>query len=282
MRHGYITIVIDWQKPHQLKYEYSLREHQAVLSTLRDAQRKFAIDTDRVYLTGHAMGGDAAWDIGLAHPDLWAGVVTISAVADRFCNRYYDNSQYVPWYFINGELDGDKFSRNAREFDRYLKPLRDATVVEYQGRGFEPFSDEIQNLFDWMNRKRRGAPPKEFACSSMRPWDNFFWWLEVDDLPEKAMVIPQAWPPKRNVRPVPLEGRIFESNKLSIKARTGKTTVWLSPRVVDFTQPISIELNGRRITRASEPIEPSLEVLLEDARARGDRKHPFWAKVVSP
>ena len=31
------------------------------------------IDTDRVFLTGHSMGGDAAWDIGLAHPDLWAG-----------------------------------------------------------------------------------------------------------------------------------------------------------------------------------------------------------------
>ena len=35
------------------------------------------------------------------------------------------------------------------------------------------------------------------------------------------------------------------------------------------------------MNRANTPIEPSLEVLLEDARARGDRKHPFWAKVES-
>ncbi|MEX2168849.1 MAG: peptidase [Pirellulales bacterium] len=282
MRHGYITIVIDWQTPHQHQYEYSLREHQAVLSTLRDAQRKFAIDTDRIYLTGHDIGGNAAWDIGLAHPDLWAGVVGISGFADRYCARYWENSQYVPWYFVNGELDGDKFARNAREFDRYLRPNWDATVVEYLGRGFEPFSDEIQRLFDWMNRKRRGPPPKEFKCSTMRPWDNFFWWLEVADMPAKAMVAPEAWPPKRGVRPVPLKGRVYENNKLGISAQTGKTTVWLSPEVIDFKQPITVELNGRKMNRAGTPIEPSLEVLLEDARARGDRKHPFWAKVESP
>jgi acetyl esterase/lipase len=281
MRHGYITVVIDWQAPHQHEYEYSLREHQAVLSVLRDAQRKFAIDTDRVFLTGHAMGGDAAWDIGLAHPDLWAGVVGISATADRFVARYWENSEFVPWYFVNGELDGDKFARNAREFDRYLRPRWDATVVEYLGRGFEPFSDEIQRLFDWMNRKRRGPPPKEFKCSTMRPWDNFFWWLEVAELPQKAMVAPAAWPPKRGVRPAPLEGRLFETNKLGVTARAGKTTVWLSPDVVDFKQPITVELNGRKMTRAADPIEPSLEVLLEDARTRGDRQHPFWAKVES-
>lgn len=281
MRHGYITIVIDWQKPHQHQYEYSLREHQAVLSAVRDAQRRFAIDTDRIYLTGHDIGGNAAWDIGLAHPDLWAGVVGIVAVADRFCARYWENSQYVPWYFVNGELDSDKFARNAREFDRYLRPNWDATVVEYLGRGFEPFSDEIQRLFDWMNRKRRGPPPKEFECVTMRPWDNFFWWLEVTDLPEKGMVAPESWPPKRGVRPVPLKSRVYENNKLGISARTGKTTVWLSPSVIDFKQPITVELNGRKMNRNGTPIEPSLEVLLEDARTRGDRKHPFWAKVES-
>src|SRR5690606_24336533 len=38
MRHGFITIAVDWQKPHQYEYEYSLREHQTVLGALRDAQ----------------------------------------------------------------------------------------------------------------------------------------------------------------------------------------------------------------------------------------------------
>ena len=154
-RHGYIVIAVDWQQPHQLSYDYSAREHHAVLGSLRDACRRFAIDTDRVFLTGHGIGGDAAWDIGLAHPDLWAGVIPIVAVADRYCGRYAKNAEYVAWYVVGGELDGDKMARNARELDRYFKPNTDVTVVEYLGRGYEPFGDEIQRLFDWMGRRRR-------------------------------------------------------------------------------------------------------------------------------
>ena len=121
-----------------------------MLGALRDACRRFSIDTDRVFLTGHGMGGDAAWDIAIAHPDVWAGVIPIMAVADKFVGRYAKNAPYVAWYFVDGELDGDKCARNARELDRYLKPNTDITVVEYLGRGYEPFGDEIQRLFDWM------------------------------------------------------------------------------------------------------------------------------------
>ena len=55
-------------------------------SRLRDACKRFSIDIDRVFLSGHSMGGDAAWDIGLAHPDLWAGVIPIVAAADKYVN----------------------------------------------------------------------------------------------------------------------------------------------------------------------------------------------------
>ena len=80
-RHGYIVIAPDWTSPGQRKYHYSAKEHAAVLFALRDAFGRFSIDTDRVFLTGHTMGGDASWDLGLAHPDLWAGVIPIGATA---------------------------------------------------------------------------------------------------------------------------------------------------------------------------------------------------------
>ncbi len=195
-RHGYITIAVDWLQPKQIAYDYSAREHHAVLGALRDACRRFSIDTDRVFLTGHGVGGDAAWDIALAHPDVWAGVMPFVATADRYVPRYGDNAQYVSWYFVCGELDGDKMSQNSRELDRYFGRTNDDTVVEYLGRGYEPFGDELQRLFDWMGRRSRKMP-KEFECVTMRPWDNFFWWLEVADMPEKSMIAPATWPPPR-------------------------------------------------------------------------------------
>ena len=76
-RYGYIIIAPQWAAEHQTQYQCSLREHTVVLDCLRAAFQRFSIDTDRVFLSGYSMGGDAAWDIGLAHPDLWAGVIPI-------------------------------------------------------------------------------------------------------------------------------------------------------------------------------------------------------------
>jgi len=279
-RYGYIVIAADWQQPHQFTYDYSAREHHAVLGAVRDACRRFAVDTDRVFLTGHGIGGDAAWDIGLAHPDLWAGVMPICAVADRYVGRYAKNSRFVSWYIVGGELDGDKMARNATELDRYLKPNNDVTVVEYLGRGYEPFGDEIQRLFDWMGRRQRSMP-REFEYVTMRPWDNFFWWVEVQGLPEKSMIVPTNWPPPRGTRPFQFESKMLATNKLIVTARVGQTTVWLSPELVDFSKQLVVEVNNRTISPRDRFVRPDLSVLLEDVRTRADRQHPFWARLTN-
>ncbi len=277
-RRGYIVISIDWQQPHQFAYKYSDREHYALLSSLRDACRHFSVDTDRVYLTGHGMGGDAVWDIALAHPDVWAGVIPFVAVANKFVNRYAKNAPYVSWYIVAGELDGDKMTSNSVEFDRYLKPNTDITVVEYLGRGYEPFGDEIQRIFDWMGRRQKRTP-KQIDCVTMRPWDNFFWWLEAEGLPPKSMVAPGSWPPPRGVRPAPVIGKRLETNKVTVTLQANKVTVWLSPDLVDFGQQLVVEVNNHNLSPRDRFVRPDVGVLLEDVRTRADRQHPFWAKL---
>ena len=64
-RAGYIVLAPQWAAEHQETYNYTAREHALVLGCYRDACRRFAVDTDRVFLSGHSMGGDAAWDMGL-------------------------------------------------------------------------------------------------------------------------------------------------------------------------------------------------------------------------
>jgi hypothetical protein len=51
--------------------------------------------------------------------------------------------------------------------------------------------------------------------------------------------------------------------------------------MVDFDRQLRVEVNGRRITGRERFVRPEVAVLLEDVRTRGDRKHPFWAKVES-
>lgn len=281
-RHGYVVVAVDWAQPDQLKYEYSAQEHAAVLAALRDAMRRVSIDPDRVFLTGHGVGGDLAWDLALAHPDTWAGCLPYLGVADRYCGWYWKNAEFVPWRIVLGELDAGKVARNSREMDRYLRPRFDATVVEYRGRGYDPLSDDIQQAFDWMGRRKRSAPPEEFECSTMRPWDNYYWWAEVEGLPEKSMTAPAKWPPARGSRAATVRARKFAGNKLAVFARVDQATIWLSPELVNFEEPLEVELNGRRLVPRGERVAPDLRVLLDDARTRADRKRPYWAKVTSP
>ena len=241
--------------------------------------RRFSIDTDRVFLTGHSVGGNAVWDIGLAHPDLWAGVMPIVGLAEKYCSLYWENAALVPFYVVGGEMDGDKTIKNARDLDRYLTKRYDVTVTEYIGRGHEDFYEDIQNLFDWMERKQRDFFPKQFTVSTMRTWDNYFWWFEGRDFPPKAMVDPASWPPTRGVRPVTVTGKVTADNGLSISSGDVKPTIWLSPEQVDFNRRVPITVNGKRLKTGGLVVEPDLGVILEDVRTRGDRQHPFWARI---
>jgi predicted esterase len=282
MRHGYITIAVDWQKPHQYEYEYSGREHLAVLTCLRDACRRFSVDTDKVFLTGHDIGGEAAWDMAQAHPDLWAGGIPFVPRFEgeqKYIAHYWENAEYLPMYYVAGELDGRTIAQNALIWNKYLRLARyDVTLVEYQGRGHEPFQDEILQLFEWMRLKQRSGPPKEFACYTLRPWDNFFWWLECAEFPEHLMVYPTDWSRGR-ITPAQVEGRLQNENRLAAETPAKRTTIWLGPEFVDFSKPVRVTFNGRRLPMQDGGIRPDPFVLLEDVRTRADRQHPFWAKI---
>lgn len=285
MRHGYITIAVEWQKPHQYDYEYSGREHIAVLTSLRDAMRRFSVDADRIYLTGHDIGGEAAWDMAQSHPDVWAGAMPFIPRPEeeqKYIAHTWENAQYVPLYFVAGQLDGRTVSQNSEVWNKYLRLGRfDTTLAEYKGRGHEPFHDEILDLFDWMSFKKRSGPPQEFDCAALRPWDNFFWWLEVGEFPNKHMIYPTDW---AGVRPIPahVEGRVMPDNRLTAKTIGRQTTIWLGPDFVDFSKPIRLTFNNRKVPDPPEGIRPNVSVLLEDVRTRADRQRPFWAKIEMP
>jgi len=281
-RLGYIVIAPRWAKPGQRDYGYSAVEHTAVLNSLRDACRRFAIDTDRVYLSGHSIGGDAAWDIGLAHPDLWAGVVPVVGRSAKFCNHYYENARYLPFYVVQGEFDGDKVLTNAVDLDRYMLRAFNVTVIEYQGRGHEHFSDEVIRIFDWLPRFQRDFFPKEFACRTMRSIDNFFWWVECRGFPATGVVDPANYPPPRGTRASVVEAEITAKNGLRVRAAAEEATIWVAPEMVDFSKPITVNYNGAKASRSAGTLRPDMGVLLEDVRTRGDRLHPFWARIELP
>jgi hypothetical protein len=109
----------------------------------------------------------------------------------------------------------------------------------------------------------------------MRPWDNFFWWVELDGMPSTFITLPLQWP-RKAARDALLEAEIGINNRIRVKSPAKIITVYLNPDIVDFQENVSLNLSGKT---QNEPIVPNLEVMLEDVRTRGDRLNPFWAKV---
>jgi pimeloyl-ACP methyl ester carboxylesterase len=282
-RHGFIVIAPEWNLPKQPMYNYTENEKARVLATLRDAMRRFSIDTDRVFISGHFMGADAAWDLAFSHPDLWAGAIMIGGIADKFVVQYWENAQYVPTYFVNGEFDGaNPMLLNGKMWDKLLSDRNiDSMVTLYQGRGHDHFQEELPRIIEWMQvpSHRRNFNPDKFTVKTSRAGDRFFWWFETSELYPKQLVNPllkpAAW----------VEYQIDASlNRENNSVRVGKVpadryTIWLTENMVDFTKRVSIETKGP--SRKIDAV-PSTQIMLEDVRGRGDRQHPFWYRVDLP
>jgi pimeloyl-ACP methyl ester carboxylesterase len=292
-RHGYIVMAPDWNPSKQPEYDFSAWAHAAVLLSVKDAFRRFNVDTDKVYLTGHGVGGSAAWDMALAHPDLWAGAVSFNAVAEKYIDIYRAAIRHIPLYLVWGEMEGigrqSKWLNNASVLNRYLtsqKKPGDVTVVKYIGRGSEGFSDEILEIFDWMKSRQRNVTPLEFETETMRAWDSFFWWVEMPSLgKEKPEFLrdPMDFPDKNPTRGlVTVRSKLLKLTnnvQIDVKPRVADTVVFLTPEMIDFKQKTSVKVNDKRYQPLNGIVEPDIEVMLEDSRTRSDRLHPFWVKL---
>lgn len=281
-RRGYIVIAPEYKLPGQAKeYLYTPSEHAAVELAIRDAKRRFAIDGDRVFLGGQLMGGNMAWDFGLAHPDLFAGVAVISGLPFKYVNRYLAHTERLPFYVTLGDLAP---AANEVVFSKILKPLIlkawDITYSEYLKRGLEDFPEEVPAVFDWMDRRRRDSYPKAFEVATARASDNRFYGVVVREFKPGRTMAPEAVEPlgtNMNAATIKMKSSSL-SNLINLEiAGIKELDVWVSPRLIDFKKKMEVRIN--KVAYFKGMAKPDLAPLLEDLRLRGDRQQIYWMKV---
>ena len=286
MRNGYIVVAPKWGRDTQRTYEYSPREHHAVLSSLRDAMRRASIDSDRVFIGGHGEGATAAWDIALSHPDHWAGLISINGEPSKTIQHYFHNARNIPMYFVMGEASGPQppLIRMGAVLDDYMHVRNDATVVMYNGRGREEFYEEIPELFKWLNvpTRVRKPIPQEIDAVTMRKGDQYFWWLELGPLKPLIDLNPILWDDAERKVAGKIDASVGGGNQIRIDGPCETFTLLLRPDMgVDLSKQVIIRARGDRVPQRFE-FDGELETILEDTRGRADRKRPFWAKVSVP
>jgi hypothetical protein len=281
-RRGYIVIAPEYNiRGETRNYHYSPSEHAAVELALRDARRRYAIDSDRVFLGGQLSGGDMAWDCGLSHPDLFAGVVVISGDPAKYVLRYLSHTERLPFYVALGDLAP---ASNEVVFGNILRPMIargwDVTYNEYYRRGREDFPEEAGPVFDWMDRRRRDPNPKKFEVASARDCDDRFYGVLIREFQDGRTTSPEAADiDGRNLRPATLKMTSSSISNLITLTTNGvnRLDVWVSPKLIDFKRRMEIRVNGRARFKAAPKLE--FEPFLEDLRLRGDRQQVYWFKV---
>jgi hypothetical protein len=298
-RNGFILAAPVWGTGKPPKYGFTKGEHEIVLDTLRDLRRKFNIDSDRVFLFGWEQGANAAFDIGLSHPDQFAGVLPMNGDVTGFPHKYGTNAQYLPFYIVEGDRNGALPTYSRIFFKDWIRGNYPSLYVEYKGRSSEWYASELPNMMDWMNRKKRHHPLKQMGRAhtgggsgeefkTMRAGDNRYYWLSTDEILDDHINSQTSWSVK--TKPATLQADIKQVNEASktgqgiwshINIRTfgvKQVSLWLPVGAIDFTRPVVIRLNSVQIG-GHRMIAPSAATLLEELYNTGDRQRLFVARL---
>lgn len=283
-RRGYIVIAPEYAPPEQGTYYYDSATHRRVMAALNDARSRFPVDSDRVFLSGHGMGADAAFDLGFSHPDEFAGVIPICGVLDHYPKIYVENGLGTAWYVVGGEKDRDLGSRNYGIFDKIMASHGfkiDFLYSEFYQRGFEHYAEELPRIFDWMSLHRRLPLPKDIAkMRTLRKSDQRFFWVVANDLP-KNVVLPLPEGQRTHVKPDLVSAHVKpgsgSGNRIELESPSSRYTLWIHPDLVDLEKRVIVRIKSQQ--KHNDFIEQNAAVMLEDYRERGDRQRLFVARL---
>ncbi len=282
-RRGVILLAPEYNLVGQPRdYRYTSSEHAAVEIALRDARKRFRVDPDRVILAGSLLGGNMAWDFGLAHPDLFAGTVVLSGLPAKYVFAYRDHAKFQPLYMVQGDLAPAETDVIAPFGTSFVARNYDALYIEHFRRGLEAFPEEIPDVFTWMANRHRDPYPKDFEFGTARDCDARFFGIVVQEIaPGRATPPDQADNLGKNLKPATLKVSYRSlANLLDIETSgLARIDAWLAPPHLDLSKRLEIRINGRTAFKGVPTVDP--ESFLEDLRIRGDRSQVYFLRYAA-
>lgn len=132
------------------------------LSALIDrVEADYRIDSDRIYVTGHSMGGRGALYLAYRLPQRFAAVIALSPLSP--ITAWKENLARVPLWILHGKADALAPVADTQELVRGIEtagghprldilPERDHFVLDIYDR---------PEIYEWLIKHRREATPPE-------------------------------------------------------------------------------------------------------------------------
>ncbi len=141
---------------------YWMTEDETLIRLVDHVVSTYAIDPQRIYVTGHSMGGRGTWLLAYKHPEKFAAIVPMSdaPVDDAWARQV---AKVPAWVFHGTKDDLEPFERTA-QFVAALKKLgAEVKLTPLPERDhFILDTYENQEIYDWMLKHKR---PTHFSLS---------------------------------------------------------------------------------------------------------------------
>lgn len=239
------------------------------LLAIDEVRRRVPVDPDRVLLVGYSMGGYGTWNVGLRHPDLFAGVAPLAGGLSRRENvidrdervrALLHNARRVPSFFVHGAQDRVVPARFSRTIHAELEALGAEHVYEEVERGGHILRKFLQGdaltdrLAAWLADRVRAPRARRVEHALLDAAHGHAGWLRVE---------------ATTSTPARVTGEVHEGNRVVVETRgVARLTVFLDPALVDLSRPVRIEVDGRVVHDG--PVAPSLEAVARSFERRRD------------
>ncbi|MBM4062807.1 MAG: hypothetical protein FJ265_17185, partial [Planctomycetes bacterium] len=265
-----------------------------LFSAISRVQRDYHVDPDRVYLTGHSMGGHMTWRSAFQFPDRFAAVSPMSGGYDYVASEHVWNLANVPGYTTWGEQEPYDINPFNKKIAAWLEAHDYGWTCREKPGGHTIFADEVpkvaaffaahpRDLYRRQLWARFGATPLQFdTAEKNEAWGVEHRWDPARPIAASTVhwlrgVAREADVPQEQ-RIMKVHARIGDGNRIEITAEHARRLrLYLHPKLVDFARSVVVVANGEKVFDGK--VAPDVATMLQLAREFDDRGRVFWAAV---
>lgn len=237
-----------------------------------DLCSRFAVDLDRVWVTGLSQTGFWSWQLGVTRADRFAGIAPMGAVTWG-TNGCLPNLANLSVYVLHGDADDVCPVAQPRKTTAELKELGGRVHYEEIAGGKHDYStwQHLDAGLKWLAEQPRTAYPKKIARNFQTLAQPWCYWIRASTLsktgPGEAGKPPTA---KLGAEIVGQEVRITSEGVKAIE-------LCLSSELVNLSEPVVVIWNGDK--KLDRVLERDFAKAAEIALEKCDWRAVFEASV---
>ena len=127
----------------------------ALEALIDSMERRYRIDSARIYVTGLSMGGFATWELAVRHPERYAAVIPICGTGDP--SRAHRLRNLPIWSFHGAKDDVVPLSGSQDMIDAIKAVGGNPRFTVYPHAGHDSWTETYANdeIYSWLLQQRR-------------------------------------------------------------------------------------------------------------------------------